>query len=115
MSKVSLSIDDGDAFFSHELSANFNPTQFVLDFKNITPRVDARSKEATLLRIKHNVILIEPFHMKKIVEFLDKRVKAYEKIFGKIQKPKAIEIYEKKQSKQSEKDNEKVKAPSYFG
>jgi|TARA_B100002003_G_C13871732_1_gene426180 hypothetical protein len=114
MSKINLSIDDGEAFFAHELSTNFNPTQFVLDFKNVTPRVDARSKDAPVLRIKHNVVIVEPFHMKKIVEFLEKRIKAYEKTFGEIEKPKAIQIYEKKQKKSGGKE-EKVKTPSYFG
>ena len=114
MSKVNLNIDDGDVFFAHELSANFNPTQFVLDFKSITPRIDARTKDTPLLRVKHNVILLEPFHMKKIIEFLEKRVKEFEKNFGKIEKPKAVEIYEKTQKKMSSKE-EKVKAPSYFG
>jgi len=40
--KVNFGIEDGDNFFAHEVSVNFNPTQFVLDFKCITPRVDPR-------------------------------------------------------------------------
>ena len=112
--RVNLHINEGEPFFAHELSINFNPTQFVLDFKCITPRIDARTKDLPLLKVKHNVILVEPFHLKKITEFLEKRVKEYEKIFGKIEKPNSIEIYEKTQKKISVKE-EKVKAPSYFG
>jgi len=112
--KINLSISEGDTFFAHEASINFNPTQFVLDFKNISPRVDPRSQEGPTLCIKHNVVLIEPYHLKKFIEFLNKRVNDYEKEFGKIEKPKAIEVYNKKHKKIKSKKKE-TQTPSYFG
>ncbi|MFH2028171.1 MAG: hypothetical protein ABIJ08_03465, partial [Nanoarchaeota archaeon] len=54
--RVNFGINDGDAFFAHEISVNFNPTQFVLDFKSITPRVDPRSNEGPVIALKHNVV-----------------------------------------------------------
>ena len=51
--KINISINEGMEFFAHELSVNFNPTQFIFDFKCITPRVDPRSKEVPHLNIKH--------------------------------------------------------------
>ena len=112
--KINLSISEGDSFFAHEISVNFNPTQFVLDFKNITPRMDPRSEEGPTLCIKHNVVLVEPFHLKKFSEFLNKRIEDYEKEFGKIEQPKAVEAYNKKMKKQKPEKSDK-QIPSYFG
>ena len=114
--KINLSINEGDAFFAHEMAINFNPTQFILDFKNITPRVDPRSQQNPVIVIKHNVVLAEPYHIKKIYELMGKVIKKYEKEFGKIEKPKQIEIYEKKR-KSMAKDKLETKqiAPDYFG
>src|SRR3989338_9704029 len=113
--KINLSISEGDSFFAHEISVNFNPTQFVLDFKNITPRMDPRSSDAPTLCIKHSVVLVEPYHMKKFAEFLGKRMEDYEKEFGKIERPKAVEAYEKKQKKRKIENDDKAQIPSYFG
>jgi hypothetical protein len=114
--KLNFSINEGDVFFAHEMSINFNPTQFVLDFKCVTPRVDPRSQENTVISIKHNVVLVDPFHAKKVAAFLAKRVADYEKEFGKIEKPKAIREFEKKHKKEKDKqDDEKTQVPSYFG
>ena len=112
--KVNFGIDDGDSFFAHEVSVNFNPTQFVLDFKTVTPRIDPRSNEGHVINIKHNVVLMDVFHAKRFVEFLKKRIDDYEKEFGKIEKPKAIAALEKKR-KNEPKNIQLEDAPSYFG
>ncbi len=117
---VNMSINDGEAFFAHELSINFNPLQFTLDFKSVTPRVDARSKDSLVLSLKHNVIIVDPYHAKKIFELLGQTLSNFENEFGKIEKPKALEKYEKK-VKSNTKPNTKpkgkadTKSPSYFG
>ena len=113
--RINFDIKDGEVFFAHELSVNFNPTQFVLDFRSITPRVDPRSNEGPVISIKHNVVLVEPYHAKKIHEFLSKKINDYEKNFGKIEKPKAIKELEKKYRKGSMKKKEKANIPAYFG
>ena len=41
---LNVSVNEGDAFFCHELSVNYNPLQVILDFKTVTPR---RSKEGS--------------------------------------------------------------------
>ncbi len=33
---INLAISDGDPFFAHEVSINFNPMQFILDFRCIS-------------------------------------------------------------------------------
>ena len=94
---VNMNIQDGGAMYAHELSANFSPTQFMLDFKMITPRTDPRGKGRPSFLLQHNVIMVDPWHMTKIIQVLDATVKKYEEEYGKITKPKALLKAEKKQ------------------
>ena len=123
--KINLNINDGDSFFAHQASINFNPTMFFLDFKNITPRMDQRSQQskATLV-LKHNVVMLEPYHTLLLRDLFNKVIKDYEKEFGKIEKPDPIKLIEKKQKKQMKgkkvkksKSNSKKETniPNYFG
>lgn len=113
--KINMSIMDGDAFFSHETSINFSPTQFIFDFRCVTPRIDARSPTATIA-LKHNVIMIEPYHAKQFLNILSKVVKKYESEFGKIEKPASLEKAEKKKKKiKKTKEGKTIESPSYFG
>ncbi|MBW3003116.1 DUF3467 domain-containing protein [Candidatus Woesearchaeota archaeon] len=116
--KINLSITDGDAFFAHELSINFNPMQFIFDFKNVTPRIDPRSRERNTLCMVHNVIMTDPYHAKQILELLKTVVERYEKEFGKIDKPKALKSLEKKVKKDVKNNEEKKttrETPHYLG
>ena len=113
--KMNVNIRDGQVFFAHETAVNFNPTQFIFDFKCVTPRVDIRSKEVPCITIDHSVVMAEPYHAKKISELLSKIVKKYEKEFGKIEKPKQLEKIEKKRKKEGNEDTKEKVAPSYFG
>ena len=113
--KLNMSIDDGKEFFAHEMSINFNPTQFVFDFRSVTPRIDPRTREGPVVALKHNIVLADPWHAKEILRVLTNVVKKYEEEFGEIKKPKAVEIYEKKAKKMSVQENEKTQTPSYMG
>jgi len=110
--KINISINEGESFFAHETSINFNPTHFVLDFKCITPRIDLRSDKPSL-HIKHNVVILEPYHLKKLVEMFSQALKKYEKDFGKIEKPKSVKRFEKKHKKTKKKEKQEI--PNYFG
>ncbi len=112
---INVSIDEGADFFCHELSINYNPMQFVLDFKSITPRVDVRSKDAAVVHIKHNVVMLDPFHAKRTLELLSKVVGDYERDFGKITKPKAVEKMEKTLQEKGVPMPKDTTVPSYFG
>lgn len=112
--KINISISDGDAFFAHQASINFNPTMLFLDFKNITPRIDERSPSRATLVMKHNVIMLEPYHALVFRDLLNRVLKDYEKEFGKIEKPQSIKNLEKKKGSAS-KEKENEDAPSYFG
>ena len=114
--KVNMSISEGEVFFCHEVSINFNPTQFVFDFKSVTPRIDPRSADKATIALKHNVVLVDAYHAKQISELLIDVLKKYEADFGKVEKPKALQTFEKKNNKKiKESDKDKTKAPSYFG
>ena len=113
--QINLNIVEGDPFFAHEVSMNFTPTQITLDFKCITPRTDPRGKAPSFL-LKHNVVMVEPWHAKLMLDVLANVVKKYEEEFGKIKQPKALEKATKKQKK-AEKEATKttVATPSYMG
>ena len=113
---INVSINDGDAFFAHEMSVNFNPMQFTLDFRNITPRNDLRNREQPSLLVKHNVVMVDPWHMKLIHDLMGRMLKKYEDEYGRISKPKAIEAFEKKhKTKKEDRKGAKTEVPSYFG
>jgi len=115
---INITINDGEPFFANEMSVNFNPMQFILDFRSVTPRNDPRSKTGRpSLHIKHNIVQVDPWHMIQIKELFTRMIEGYEKEFGKIKKPKQIEAFEKKHKKPTEtnKDEAKTEVPSYFG
>ncbi|MBN1645099.1 hypothetical protein JW851_03610 [Candidatus Woesearchaeota archaeon] len=112
--KVNIQIKEGNVFFAHEMSANFTPTQFSLDFKSITPRTDPRSKQPSFL-LEHNLVLLEPWHAKMVSQVMNNVIKKYEEEFGKVKKPKALEKAEKKHKKQMESKEGSTETPSYFG
>ncbi|MEM4240248.1 MAG: DUF3467 domain-containing protein [Candidatus Woesearchaeota archaeon] len=111
---VNIQIIDGEPFFAHEVSINFTPTQFSFDFKCITPRIDPRSKKPSFL-MKHNVVMVEPYHAKMLLSVLNNILKRYEDEFGRIKKPKALEIAEKKQKKAMSAAKADTDTPSYLG
>jgi hypothetical protein len=119
MEKQKINMNIGDAssdFFAHEASINFNPTQFIFDFKCITPRVDPRAKENAVINLKHNVVMLDVYHAKKFYELLGEIIKKYEKDFGNIEKPKALKIIEKRNKKENNKiDGKTTATPSYLG
>ena len=116
---INLSINDGEPFFAHEMSINFNPMQFILDFRCVTPRNDPRTKGGRpSLNLKHNVVMVDPWHMVQVRDLMSRMIEAYEKEFGRIKKPKSIEAFEKKHKKAAEaKDDSttETEVPSYFG
>lgn len=112
---LNVHVQEGEAFFSHEMSINFSPLQFVFDFRCVTPRIDIRDREKASLNIRHNVVLVDPFHAKKTLELLAKVVGDYEKKFGKIKRPKQLEKAEKDNAKRQVKPELKTTTPNYFG
>jgi len=108
---VNINISDGDAFFANEVSINFNPTHFFVDFKCVSPRIDPRNQSGATFSLKHNVIILEPYAIKEMASMMSEIVSRYEKEFGKIEKPKAAKVADKRKGKTAAKE----KAPAYFG
>ncbi len=112
--QINLNIVDGEPFFAHEVTVNFTPTQMTVDFKCITPRTDPRSKKPSF-QLRHNVVMIEPWHAKTLLGVLKNVVDRYEEEFGKIQKPKSLIKAEKKQKEFMAKAGEAPEVPTYMG
>jgi hypothetical protein len=95
---VNLNIDHGGpGFYSDSISIIFNPSKFILDFKQSTPRMDSiQGKEQETIVTKHNTILIDARFAKSFMETLKKAVDNYEKKFGKIELPKKPKVKETK-------------------
>lgn len=108
--QINMSIVEGEPFFAHEATVNYTPVQFTLDFKCITPRTDMRSKRPSL-QMKHNVVMLDPWHVKSLIKVLQSVVKNYEKEYGRIRKPKQVEKAEMRRGEQTSVTD----TPAYFG
>ena len=111
--QININIHEGEPFFAHEVTVNFTPTQLAMDFKCITPRTDPRSKKPSF-QLKHNVVMVDPWHAKALIDVLNSVVEKYESEFGKIQKPKALLKAEKQHNEQA-KEGKTSQAPTYMG
>jgi hypothetical protein len=109
---INWEFEDGKAFFAQEVSINFTPLHLVLDFKNITPRIDSRTRTGPVFKVEHDIVVLDLFQAKRFHALLSQVLDGYEKDFGKITKPKVIEKFE---AKQKDKKEDKEKGPSYFG
>ena len=112
--QININISEGEPFFAHEVTVNFTPTQLTMDFKCITPRSDPRSKKPSF-QLKHNVIMLDPWHAKTLMSVLSNVIQKYEDEFGKIQKPKALQKAEKKQKDLIKKTEQTTEVPTYMG
>ena len=110
-----VNINNGPDFFAHEISVHFNPTQFIFDFKCITPRIDVRAKDNAIISITHNTVMIDAWQVKELREILDKVISNYEKQFGKLDKPPALKSFEKMQKKNQDKIKVDNQIPNYLG
>ena len=118
MNKLNFAINDGDSFFTNEMSITFGPAQFAFDFKNISPRVDMRNQDGSKTFVmKHNVVLIEPFQIKQFAKVLNDAIARYELEYGNIELPTPIKKAEQELQKAAKKQDAATShdVPSYFG
>lgn len=94
---INVQIDHREAaFYSDSISIIYNPTKFILDFKQNTPRIDQiQDKQQQTIAIKHNVIILDIKFAKIFMETLKKSVEGYEKKHGEIKIPKQQKKVEK--------------------
>ena len=108
---INLNIDHSEpGFYSDSVSIIFNPSKFILDFKQSTPRMDSiQGKEQETIAVKHKTMLIDARFAKSFVETFKKAVDNYEKKFGKIELPKKPKV------KKKEEENVASAEESYIG
>ncbi len=84
--KVNINIDQNkDSFYANNLAVFNNPTEFVLDFAQVIPKVDMIQNEQMIsYNIKHNSIILEPKQAKIFLNLLKENIDKYEHKFGKI-------------------------------
>ena len=87
---VNVQIDHRkEGFYSDSISIIYNPSKFILDFKQNTPRIDqVHGKSQETIAVKHNVIILDVKFAKIFLNTLTKSIEGYEKKHGKIQTPK---------------------------
>jgi len=110
--EIKFEIENGPTFYADEVGIIHNPVKFILDYKNITPRVDIRNNEFQPIVIKHSVVVMDPWTAKNLSTALAENISAYEKKFGKIKRPESIKIAEKYHKKESKTPKD---MPAYFG
>lgn len=114
--QINLRVKDGDQFYANEVGINFNPGEVILDFKCLTHIHDVGNHRSIYLR--HNPIILTPFHAKSFLVMLNKAVKDYEAKFGKVKKPDAMAKAEKlvkKEQKKKSKVKKEEGVGTYFG
>ena len=112
--QLNVRIRDGEQFFSNESSINFNPNELVIDFKCVTHTHDVADRRGLVL--KHNMVIMNPFHAKNFLVMFSKVIKEYERRFGEIIKPEAVKRAESMLKKEEKKKSESKKdAEIYFG
>jgi hypothetical protein len=87
---VNVQIDHRkEAFYSDSISIIYNPSKFILDFKQNTPRIDSvHGKSQETIAVKHNVIILDVRFAKIFLNTLKKSIEGFEKKHGKIETPK---------------------------
>ncbi len=108
--QVNYSIEDGPTFFADEISITNNESKFYLDFKNASPRIDARTAEGMPIALKHSVIMMDTGLAKIFGRMLTEHVERFEKEHGKIPEPRQAPSTETKTFVTKTDDR-----PGYFG
>ena len=109
MTEMRVEVSDAaPEFFADDLTVSHTPLRFILDFKSLTPRINT-PKESRHMILKHSVIKVEPFIARALLEVLTSNLERYEKEYGKIKKPKALEIAERNTKKNNKINNDNKK------
>ncbi len=88
--QIEVRVDHGkEAFYANSISIIHSPAKFIINFKQVTPRIDTvgEQKKQTIA-VKHNTIILDPDLIKVFLQILKENLANYEKRFGKIPSPK---------------------------
>jgi len=95
---INVDVIPGQDFFAEQVSVSHSPLRFVMDFVRNTPRIDA-STQSTKLLTSHSIIMVDPYLAKEFLSVLNDNISKYEKKFGEIKKPEALQKFEKEAHK----------------
>ena len=113
MQDIRVSVNDGGEFLADEVSISHSPIRFILDFKNITPRLDV-GDNAPRMVLRHNVVIVDPHFARDLLNVLKENIEKYEKRYGPIKKPDVLQKAEKQAAKEGKKPDI-TKTQDYFG
>lgn len=116
MEDIRVNVNDGGEFLADEVSISHSPIRFILDFKNVTPRLDI-GDSAPRMVLRHNVLVVDPYFARDMLRVLKENIDKYEKKYGPIKRPEVLEKAEKQAAKEGNK-SEKAglkKQQDYFG
>jgi hypothetical protein len=84
--KANVNIDSGkESFYANNLAVFNNANEFVLDFTQVSPRMDViDNKRIITYIVKHNPIVVEPRQAKAFLNLLKENIEKFESKFGKI-------------------------------
>ncbi|MBS3165366.1 DUF3467 domain-containing protein [Candidatus Woesearchaeota archaeon] len=99
---------DRQPLYCNQMTVSHSPTQFFLDFRLVYPQFSPDNQQATVAL--HKLIVLEPYHLKETIKVLQENVQRYEKAYGKITTPKAVE-----RAKKAHKSTGAISAPEYMG
>jgi hypothetical protein len=85
-----ITIDNSNkAFYTDNVSVLHGKGQFVIDFRQTTPRMDnVRGEQKLSFVTRHETVVMNPQLAKSLLEVLTDSVEKYEKQFGSIKMPK---------------------------
>ncbi len=112
MQDIRVNVNDGGEFLADEVSISHSPIRFILDFKNITPRLDMGDTTPRMV-LRHNVMIVDPYFAVDLLHVLKENIEKYESRYGPIKKPDVLLKAEKQAAKEGKKAS--VKTQDYFG
>lgn len=94
---ITFNVDNTNkSFFADNISVLHNPNQFILDFKNNSPRLDQVQGEVKVtIKVDHNTVVVNPVMAKELIKVLTDSLEKYEKQFGEVKVPKKQSIDKK--------------------
>lgn len=100
---------DNKPFLSNEQTVAHQSDKFVLDFRSVYPQfVQAQG----MIILNHQVILLDSYNAKMLLNVLKESIDRYEKKFGEIKKPETLIKAEKDLKKEAITTTER---PTYMG
>ena len=84
--RINVNLDHSEpGFYADTVTISHNPSKFILDFVQVTPRFDRVGPEMQQsLAVKHKTIIVEPLMAKNVLGILKNNMEKYEKNFGEV-------------------------------